>query len=115
MSTTGSFAGSARVNLQVLTGQDNYNRRIRNFKLVATAEEVWDFYEGTADILAKPDRDNYGIPKAKKKRNIAHADIASASTDEIAQSANVLKEASYCLNISSPMGPSSYTWDAGRV
>ena len=131
MSTTDIFTGSARDNFQVLTGQANYNRWVRDFKLVAKAAGVWDFYEGTVDVLTKPDRDDYRVPKAKKKRDTADAEIASsgasASTNETAQSVDLLrasvvqhkldveewrdndKKVRIAQKTSSPMGRSSYT------
>ena len=66
MSSSNSSNSNA-VRLQVLRGQDNYIPWVRDFKLVANAEGVWGFYDGTEKILAKPDREDYQIPKAKKK------------------------------------------------
>lgn len=95
MSTISLCPRNPRVNLEVLTGIENYKRWVQNFKLFAKAEGVWEFYEGTADILTKPDRDNYGIPGVKKERDTADAGLdsshASASTTEAIQSANLLE------------------------
>ena len=44
-----------------------------------------------ADVLIKPGRDDYENPKHRKKRNIADAETAAASTNKTTQSANVLE------------------------
>ena len=57
--------------------------------MTAKSEGVWEFYTGTQDILPKPDRDDYQIPKAKKKRMSADAQIAAAGG--VALDANTLE------------------------
>ena len=68
------------VHLQVLTGQDNYNAWVRDFKIVAKSEGVWGFYQGTEPILTKPERADYHIPTQKKKRMTADAEIVASDS-----------------------------------
>ena len=81
MSSSKTSTADAGGQLQILTGQDNYLqwvRDVRDSKLAAKAEGVWEFYIGTQEILAKPDREDYQIPKPKKKRMNADAQIAAS-------------------------------------
>ena len=78
MSSSKASSNNTGAQLQVLTGQDNYLPWVRDFKLTATSEGVWEFYQGTEEVLAKPEREDYQIPKSKKKRLTADAEIAAA-------------------------------------
>lgn len=78
MSSSKTSTTDAGGQLQILTGQDNYLQWVRDFKLTAKAEGVWEFYIGTQEILAKPDREEYQIPESKKKRMNADAQIAAS-------------------------------------
>jgi len=75
-----SFTPSLGVKLQILTGQDNYAPWLRDFRLAADHEGVWDLYDGSCDILAKPDRNKY-LPSSSRKRRNADAEIAAQSNE----------------------------------
>src|ERR1700743_453896 len=49
-------------NLSVLSGQDNYSKWARDFKVVAVSKGVYDLYLGKMKILAKPEKDTYLNP-----------------------------------------------------
>ena len=80
MSTSKESSSNAGVQLQILTltGQDNYLPWVRDFKMTAKSEGVWGFYEGTEEVFAKPIREDYQIPKSRRKRLSADA-LAEAS------------------------------------
>ena len=65
--SSSNYSNDTAIQLQVLRGQDNHIQWVRDFKPVANSEGVWGFYEGTEEILVKPDRDDCQIPKAKRK------------------------------------------------
>ena len=78
MSSSKDSTNNTGAQLQILIGQENYIPWVRDFKMTATSEGVWDFYQGTEEILAKPQRDDYQIPKTKKKRQSADAAFVAA-------------------------------------
>ena len=54
------FTSEAGVSLQILTGQSNYNKWMRDFKMVANAKGVWKLYSGE-EVLTALDRNAYLI------------------------------------------------------
>lgn len=59
--------------------------------MTATSEGVWDFYQGTEEIFAKLQRDDYQIPKAKKKRQSVDATIVAAGNGGVPLDTNTLE------------------------
>jgi hypothetical protein len=53
------FTGEAGVSLRILTGQSNYNKWLRDFKMVANAKGVWKLYSREEEVLTAPDRNAY--------------------------------------------------------
>ena len=81
--STHSYQLTMGVNLQILSGQDNYNAWVRDFKLLAKAEGIWQFYQGSEPLLSKPNRDDYHIPQQKKKRVSADDSIVNSGNTSI--------------------------------
>jgi reverse transcriptase-like protein/LTR polyprotein gag-polypeptide-like protein/gag-pre-integrase-like protein/Pol polyprotein len=76
-------------NFQVLTGQDNYPRWLRDFKMVAVGKGVWSLYSGDSKSISKPTKEDYGIEErgtvrkeepAVKTRMSADKEIAEQSS-----------------------------------
>lgn len=91
MSSSKTSTNNNGAQLQILVGQKNYVPWVRDFKMTATSEGVWDFYQGTEEILAKPDRDDYQIPKTKKKRQSADSAIVAAGNSGVPLDTNTLE------------------------
>lgn len=90
-------ADGTGVNLEILKGQQNFNRWARDFQAVAQAKGVWDIFDGSCVVVDPPDWDVYssGITKtettatpevegssSKKKRKSGRATLGP---DEIAK------------------------------
>ena len=102
MSTSDLSAGEFGVSLQRLTGQENYNQWLRDFKVIAQLKGVWKFYTGEESILTKPNRDTY--LKSKTKRTGADAALVAAASDSPSQEKSTsedytLKVAEYKLDL----------------
>ena len=81
MSTSDLSAGEFGVSLQRLTGQENYNQWLRDFKVIAQLKGVWKFYTGEESILTKPNRDTY--LKSKIKRTGADVVLVAVASDSL--------------------------------
>ena len=102
MSTSDLSAGEFGVSLQRLTGQDNYNQWLRDFRVIAQLKGVWKFYNGKEPILAKPNRDTY--LRTKSKRTGADVAVIASASDSHSQEKstsedNTLKVAEYKLDL----------------
>ncbi|KAI9744531.1 MAG: hypothetical protein M1818_002060 [Claussenomyces sp. TS43310] len=67
------------INLQTLTGQDNWPRWSRDFKIIAYAKGVWKLYTREEKILSPPVRDNY-LKTSRSTRSSADREITGANT-----------------------------------
>jgi hypothetical protein len=58
---------------EVLKGQENYRRWLRDFQVVSLAKGTWRYYLGAETIPDKPTRNGYGIDTPKGSESDASA------------------------------------------
>lgn len=71
------------VDLQVLTGQVNYNQWSRNFKVKAIGKGVWKLYNGEQPIVTKPDQQAALTDPNAARRMTRAADEVLNSFDKV--------------------------------
>lgn len=88
------------VALERLTGQKNYLRWCRAFKLVAQCKGIWDLYTGEEGILDKPLKSDYFQPTVRKRiHGKTDKEPATPTDDNMPASDRSVAIAEYCIDL----------------